>query len=91
MVEGNDVTKKTIEMLYKSSVTTATRIKYALRERLEPIKPKKFEMDAEIPNDLYIPGIEIPTILQINNFLNNTLKPKLKRILQILLIKILYT
>ncbi|CAF1075516.1 unnamed protein product [Brachionus calyciflorus] len=73
----NNVTKKTIEMLYKSSVTTATRIKYALRERLEPFKPKKFENDPETPNDLYIPGIEIPKLLQIKNFLNNNLKPRL--------------
>ncbi|CAF0968322.1 unnamed protein product [Brachionus calyciflorus] len=74
----NEVTKKQIEVLYKSFVNTATRIRLALRDRSEPYLPKKFESDPNLPNDLYIPGIVIPTNLQINNYLNNTLRPKLQ-------------
>ena len=64
--------------MYKSFVNTATRIRLALRDRSEPYLPKKFESDPDLPNDLYIPGIVIPTNLQINNYLNNTLRPKIQ-------------
>lgn len=74
----NEVTKKQIEILYKSSVNTATRIRLALRERVEPLMPKKFETDQDVINELYVTGVEIPTNLQINNYLNNTLRPKLQ-------------
>ncbi|RMZ96531.1 hypothetical protein BpHYR1_054371, partial [Brachionus plicatilis] len=74
----NEITKKQIEVLYKSSVNTATRIRLALRERFEQYLPKKFDVDPDFPNDLYVPGIVIPSNLQINNYLNNTLRLKLQ-------------
>jgi hypothetical protein len=70
----NDITKKQIDILYKSSVNTASRIKIALREREEEFKPKKFDNDPSVPNELYVPGLIVPSILQINNYLSNNLK-----------------
>ncbi|CAF1108888.1 unnamed protein product, partial [Brachionus calyciflorus] len=71
----NSVTKKTIDTLYMSKVNTATLILHSLRERKDQFKPKKFETDPDVPNEQHVPGIVIPTILQIYNYLNNTLKP----------------
>ncbi|RNA42395.1 hypothetical protein BpHYR1_004025 [Brachionus plicatilis] len=59
-------------------LNTASRIRLALRERFEQYLPKKFVVDPELPSDLYVPGILIPSNLQINNYLNNTLRPKLQ-------------
>ena len=73
----NEATKKQIEFLFKSGVKTAARIKNVLRDCLDPFRPKKLESDPDIPNELYIPGLIMPSSLQINNFLNNTLKVKL--------------
>ncbi|CAF0989537.1 unnamed protein product [Brachionus calyciflorus] len=58
------------------SCTTGSRILYALRERVYPHKPKRFENDPDVVNDLFIKGIKLPSIKQINNFLSNTYKPK---------------
>ena len=61
----NEITKLEIEKLYKSKVTGATRIIYALREMMD----KK--------SQTYVAGLEEPTPIQINNYVNNVIKKKI--------------
>lgn len=73
----NEVTKKQIELLVKNGINTASRIILALKDRLNPIKAKRSDSDPDVENKMYIPGLEIPSLRQLNNYLNNNLRPKL--------------
>ncbi|CAF0706528.1 unnamed protein product [Brachionus calyciflorus] len=54
-----------LEMVWKSErmrpsacgIKTGSKIVIALRDRVEPYKPKKKELDPDIVNELYVPGI----------------------------------
>jgi hypothetical protein len=73
----NIITKQEIERLFRSKTDTAAKIINVLRSMTNPFKDKKHSTDPDITNDFFKPGIMVPTPVQINNFLNNTLKPKL--------------
>lgn len=73
----NAVTKKQIDILFQGRCKTATKIKHALRDKVNPFKPKVLDTDPDVENELYIPGLEIPEVTQINNYLQGTLKRKL--------------
>lgn len=44
----NTTTKKQIELLYRSNVTTAKRIQHCLREKANRLKPKKLDTDPDV-------------------------------------------
>lgn len=71
----NQVTKEQIGILYQTRVKTATNILYSLREQVSQFKEKKIDDDPDVINPLYVPGLKIPTKLQISNYLHNTFKP----------------
>ncbi|CAF1030510.1 unnamed protein product [Brachionus calyciflorus] len=74
----NQITKDQIGILYRTRVKTATNILYAHREKVSEYKDKKFDVDQDEINPLYVPGLQIPTKLQINNYIHNTFKPKIE-------------
>ena len=44
----NPITKAQVDLLFQSSVVTAKRIQIALRDRVDPYLPKKFESDPNV-------------------------------------------
>ncbi len=61
----NEKTKIEIEKLYRAKVTGASRIKYALRDMMNP------------DSITYVEGLKEPTPAQINNYVNNNVKKKI--------------
>lgn len=47
----NKTTKGQIDMLFKLGITTAMRIQHVLRERVDPLQPKKFNDDPDVRNN----------------------------------------
>ncbi len=76
----NRITKKEIEKLYDNDIKTALRIIAKLKQREKKYEERKNESDPLVINKLYVPGLVIPTIVQLNNFLNNNLKKKKLRV-----------
>ena len=73
----NPITKAQIDIIFKQQrLVTASNIIMLLRELNEPFLPKVKIEDPDIPNESYVKGIQIPTPVQINNYLNNNLKKK---------------
>ena len=70
----NSVTKEEIGKLFRRGTKSAGKILSILRiYQQENIKDKE---NRPIPNPDYFEGIILPTTRQINNYVNNTLKPK---------------
>ena len=75
----NAITKNEVEKLYRNKVVYPSRILSAFREMSEKLIPNPDKKDMENPfieNPTYVEGIDVPQKLQIKNYLQNTLKPK---------------
>jgi hypothetical protein len=73
----DEFTKQQIHLIYAKKMTTATLILMELRVRNQQFLPKKYESDPDVENPKYVPGLTLPTIDQLNNYLNRTYRPSI--------------